>query len=136
MNPELVKFYQEQNSAEEKGNGITVLLSDYSIREPAVDAYGDSLLENAKAFSDTAVVVFGRTGGEGADMPMDMAAYEGGTAGRHYMELSENEEALLAMLEQNFSKVIVLINSSSPMELGFWRMRALMVRSGLAVPVP
>lgn len=119
VNPELVKFYQEQNSAEEKGNGITVLLSDYSIREPAVDAYGDSLLENAKAFSDTAVVVFGRAGGEGADMPMDMAAYEGGTAGRHYMELSENEEALLAMLEQNFSKVIVLINSSSPMELGF-----------------
>ena len=72
-----------------------------------------------KDFSDTAIVVFGRAGGEGADMPMDMAAYEGGTEGRHYMELTENEEAMFDMVKENFEKVIVLINSSSPMELGF-----------------
>jgi len=94
-------------------------LSDYSVKEPSVDNYENGLLEHAKDFSDTAIVVFGRAGGEGADMPMDMAAYEGGTEGRHYMELTENEEAMFDMVKENFEKVIVLINSSSPMELGF-----------------
>ena len=37
----------------------------------------------------------------------------------HYMELTENEEAMFDMVKENFEKVIVLINSSSPMELGF-----------------
>ena len=94
-------------------------MSDYSVKEPSVDNYENGLLEHAKDFSDTAIVVFGRAGGEGADMPMDMAAYEGGTEGRHYMELTENEEAMFDMVKENFEKVIVLINSSSPMELGF-----------------
>ena len=35
------------------------------------------------------------------------------------MELTENEEAMFDMVKENFEKVIVLINSSSPMELGF-----------------
>lgn len=100
-------------------NGVTIALSDYSVKEPSVDNYENGLLEHAKDFSDTAIVVFGRAGGEGADMPMDMAAYEGGTEGRHYMELTENEEAMFDMVKENFEKVIVLINSSSPMELGF-----------------
>lgn len=119
VNQELAEFYKKTNNEAKEGNGISIILSDYSIKEPSTDVYGNGLLENAKAFADTAIVVFGRAGGEGADMPMDMAAYEGGTAGRHYMELTENEEAMLHMVRENFAQVIVLINSSSPMELGF-----------------
>ena len=119
VNEELADFYQTKNNEAKEGNGVTIALSDYGIKEPAVEEYANGLLENAKAFSDAAVVVFGRAGGEGADMPMDMADYTGGTVGRHYMELTENEEAMLDMVKENFDKVIVLINSSSPMELGF-----------------
>ncbi len=127
VNEELAEFYKTKNDEAKAKNGVTIALSDYSVKEPSVEDYENGLLENAKEFSDTAIVVFGRAGGEGADMPMDMGAYEGGTEGRHYMELTENEEAmfdmvkenLFDMVKENFEKVIVLINSSSPMELGF-----------------
>ena len=119
VNEELAEFYKTKNDEAKAKNGVTIALSDYSVKEPSVEDYENGLLENAKEFSDTAIVVFGRAGGEGADMPMDMGAYEGGTEGRHYMELTENEEAMFDMVKENFEKVIVLINSSSPMELGF-----------------
>ena len=119
VNEELSDFYKQKNDEAKAKNGVTIALSDYSVKEPSVDNYENGLLEHAKDFSDTAIVVFGRAGGEGADMPMDMAAYEGGTEGRHYMELTENEEAMFDIVKENFEKVIVLINSSSPMELGF-----------------
>lgn len=119
VNEELAEFYKTKNDEAKAKNGVTIALSDYSVKEPSVEDYENGLLENAKEFSDTAIVVFGRAGGAGADMPMDMGAYEGGTEGRHYMELTENEEAMFDMVKENFEKVIVLINSSSPMELGF-----------------
>lgn len=119
VNEELTAFYDEKNDADKGKNGIAVMLSSYDIKEPSIEEYGNELIENAKEFSDVAIVVFGRCGGEGADMPMDMAGYEGGTAGRHYMELAENEEAMLDMVRENFEKVVVLVNASSPMELGF-----------------
>lgn len=119
VNEELAEFYKTKNDEAKAKNGVTIALSDYSVKEPSVEDYENGLLENAKEFSDTAIVVFGRAGGEGADMPMDMGAYEGGTEGRHYMELTENEEAMFDMVKENFEKVIVLINSSSSMELGF-----------------
>lgn len=119
VNKELAEFYKTKNDEAKAKNGVTIALSDYSVKEPSAEDYENGLLENAKEFSDTAIVVFGRAGGEGADMPMDMGTYEGGTEGRHYMELTENEEAMFDMVKENFEKVIVLINSSSPMELGF-----------------
>ena len=36
--------------------------------------YSDSLISDAKSFSDEAVVVLTRVGGEGADLPMNMKA--------------------------------------------------------------
>lgn len=119
VNEELTAFYSEKNTAEKAENGVTIALSNYDVPEPAASEYENGLLDNAKAFSDTAVVVFGRSGGEGSDMPMDMEGYQGGTAGRHYMELTENEEEMLHMVRENFENVVVLVNSSSPMELGF-----------------
>ena len=35
--------------------------------------YSDEMMENAKAFSDTAMVVITRVGGEGADLPTDVS---------------------------------------------------------------
>lgn len=45
---------------------------DWSLPEPTADSYDQILLDNAKNFSDWAIVVIARSGGEGADLPHDM----------------------------------------------------------------
>ena len=95
-------------------------------------------------YSDAAVVVFARQGGEGIDLPTssvdgitlpenaevgdELTLSENGNKtlkgrtgeGRyldHYLELDEDEEALLDYVESKFDKVIVVINSSNAMEM-------------------
>ena len=119
VNEELTQFYQGNKPDEKKTNIFNLKGGDYNIHEPAVSAYSQQLLDNAKAFSDTALVVFSRSGGEGGDLPMDMADYTGGDAGKHYLELQAVEREMLDMVKENFSNVIVIINSSNAMELGF-----------------
>lgn len=58
---------------------IAMASQDFTLPEPTVDAYTDSLMAEAKDFSDTAVIVIGRSGGEGADLPTDMNAVIKGT---------------------------------------------------------
>ncbi|MBQ6362081.1 MAG: glycoside hydrolase family 3 C-terminal domain-containing protein [Lachnospiraceae bacterium] len=52
---------------------------DWTLPEPTVDTYTDSVMSQAKDFSDTAVIVIGRSGGEGADLPVDMYGVIHGT---------------------------------------------------------
>lgn len=54
-----------------------------------------------------------------SDFPMETPAYYGGSADRHYLELNEADESMLSMIEQNFGTVIVVLNSTNAMELGF-----------------
>ena len=118
-NDELKSFYEERLT-EKTGTDIFHLTGgDYNNYEPSADEFTDDIINNAKNFSNTAVVVFSRSGGEGGDLPTDMDGKEGGTAGKHYLELTDNERAMLDIAEENFDKVVVLINSGNPMELGF-----------------
>lgn len=118
-NDELKTFYEERLT-EKTGTDIFHLTGgDYNNYEPSADEFTDDIIDNAKSFSDTAVVVFSRSGGEGGDLPTDMADKVGGTAGKHYLELTDNERNMLDIAEANFDKVVVLINSGNPMELGF-----------------
>ncbi|MCD7843623.1 MAG: glycoside hydrolase family 3 C-terminal domain-containing protein [Clostridiales bacterium] len=52
---------------------------DWTLPEPTTDYYTDEIMSEAKEFSDTAVIVIGRSGGEGADLPTDMYAVIHGT---------------------------------------------------------
>ena len=115
INPDLMKMYQDYSSA---ANSSGVGETDFSITEVPADKYTEDVLNAAKAFSDVAIVTYSRMGGEGNDLPKDMASF-GGEAGRHYLELSKEEEDLLKLVTENFGTVIVLINSSHAMELGF-----------------
>lgn len=103
---------------------------DWSIPEPPVDTYPDTLLENAKDFSDVAVVVLTRVGGEGPDIPTDMNAegvdcssnseeYEDFPEGSHYLELCQSEKDMLDMVCANFDDVIVVYNGANTLEMGF-----------------
>ena len=122
---------------------------DWTLPEPTADAYTDEVMSQAKAFSDTAVIVISRSGGEGADLPTDMNAvihgtyniadqvsvtgqygYYNGTytnngdyddfePGEHYLELSVTEENLVETVCAAFDKVIVIVNANNTMELGW-----------------
>ncbi|MCI8917717.1 MAG: beta-glucosidase [Eubacterium sp.] len=58
---------------------ISMNAQDWTLPEPTVDAYTDTIMDEAKSFSDTAVIVIGRSGGENADLPTDMNAVIKGT---------------------------------------------------------
>lgn len=58
---------------------ISMAAQDWSLPEPNQSHYTEELMAEAKEFSDTAVIVIGRPGGEGADLPTDMNAVINGT---------------------------------------------------------
>lgn len=114
---------------------------DWTLPEiPAAD-YPVDVMERAKAFSDTAVIVISRTGGEGADLPYDMgpvmdgstmeigtkymkgsytnnsAEYADFEAGQSYLELSRTEQDLVEMVCSQFENVIVIYNGANTLEL-------------------
>ena len=58
---------------------VGMYTQDWTLPEPTVDAYTDEVMAQATDFSDTAVIVISRSGGEGADLPVDMNAVIKGT---------------------------------------------------------
>ncbi len=90
-----------------------------------ISYYTEDILDNALSFSDTAIVCIGRTSGESNDSPK--VQYKRTTKNgsiieddtRTYLEISEEEEDLLTYVGSNYENVIVLINSTNVMELGF-----------------
>ena len=99
----------------------------YRLQEPSINDtnyYSEDLLANAEEYSDTAIVVIGRMAGESSDAPKSQ--YKGtGTsstpddASRTYLEISTEEEELLEYVTSAYENVIVLVNSTNTMELGF-----------------
>ncbi len=116
VNEDLASWYKE-NTPEKIDMGMVG--TDWNLYEIPQSTYPADLLAGAKDFSNTAIVVITRRSGEGADLPMDMAAYEGSESGRSYLELTPDEEDLLAMAKADYDNVIVLINAANAMELGF-----------------
>ena len=119
VNDNLTSFYKERLPKKEQTNIFSLNGGDYNLEEISSEEYSQDVLKQAKEFSETAIVVFSRNGGEGGDLPIDMKNYKNGNEGRHYLQLQKVEEELLQTVKQNFKKVIVLINSSNAMELGF-----------------
>ena len=75
-NEELSKFYTDYTADRPS---VGMVAQDWTLPEPNVSLYTDEMMENAKAFSDTAMVVITRVGGEGADLPTDMASVVDGS---------------------------------------------------------
>ncbi len=141
-NTELSQFYVDYKADRP---GVMMWVQDWTLPEPNVSTYSDSLISNAKAFSDTAMIVITRVGGEGADLPTDMTAvvdgswatdgrgsgYYAGTyddslnqgndwdAGDHFLQLSNREEELVELVTSNFDNVIVVYNGANSFELGW-----------------
>ncbi|MBR1669391.1 MAG: glycoside hydrolase family 3 C-terminal domain-containing protein [Butyrivibrio sp.] len=140
-NSELTKFYTDYKADRPV---VGMWDQDWTLPEPNVSLYTDSLIRNAKDFSDTAMIVISRSGGEGADLPDDMPAVADGSfidpdgrtyynghyddalnegndwdAGDHYLQLSNREEEMIDLVCSNFDKVIVVYNGANAFEMGF-----------------
>lgn len=74
-NQEIIDMYTEYSPTRNLGgNVVSVTYTDWSLPEPPVEYYTDELMTNAQKFSDTAMIVISRSGGEGQDLPTDMNA--------------------------------------------------------------
>ncbi|MCD8306852.1 MAG: glycoside hydrolase family 3 C-terminal domain-containing protein [Clostridia bacterium] len=128
VNPTLKSFYE---SSSQSGSGRSDnpsmdgnSLTGFATGETPVDSYTSTVKESFKTYNEAAIVVISRIGGEGFDLPRTMvdsyggSAVTGANADDHYLELDNNEKAMIEMVCENFSKVVVLLNTSSTMELG------------------
>lgn len=99
----------------------------FFLHEPGAGYYTDAVKSEARAFSSVALVVIGRTGGEAADLRMNQTKQEQVNGSdktlvddsRRYLQLSTEEEQMIAVAKECCEKVIVLLNTSNTMEVGF-----------------
>ncbi|MBE7088707.1 MAG: beta-glucosidase [Clostridiales bacterium] len=125
-NPTLKNFY-EKNELSGNGRGTNPTMDNsrstipgFGTGETALDRYTDDVKNSYSSYNDVALVVFTRIGGESFDLPRTMEGVEGEVSeDDHYLELDKNEQDLLVHVCDNFEKVIVIINCSTSMELGF-----------------
>lgn len=136
VNETLWDFYSSDDMMEKYSRKTPDAISDtleantqYAVNEApwseVEEGAGDSFAE----YGDAAIVVFSRSGGEGADLPSGEngtdADYISGQEGSgNYLELSQEEMDLLAGLKAlkdngTFKSIIVLLNSSNAIELDF-----------------
>jgi len=96
----------------------------YGVAEVPESFYTADLMTNAKAYSDTAVIVLGRMMGEGNDFSKTQYIAENSAQvgeddpTRKLQTLSEREEILIRKVAENFDKVILVTNTGNPIELG------------------
>ena len=126
-NKELSDFYTKYRADRPK---VEMFAQDWTLPEPTADKYTSKLMDDAKQFSDTAVVVIGRVGGEGADLPKDMKAkdityHDNDKAnpdfkqGQSFLELSKPESDMIAKVTSSFDKVVLVYNGANTFNLNF-----------------
>lgn len=134
-NTELSDFYTSYCDTHPE---VGLFAEDWTLPEPNVSLYTDEMMQNARDFSDVAMIVISRVGGENADLPTDMVALMNGTYGTgtttqsyddsfnegndwdegdHYLQLSNREEEMVQLVCDNFENVIVLYNGSNTIEM-------------------
>lgn len=116
INKTLWDFYETgAGSAYRKQVPNVLGMGLFVANEVPQSVYTDDVKASYAEYSDAAVVIFGRSGGESADLSFDTQNENGA----HYLELSQEERELLDAVCNQFETVVVLINSSNPVELGF-----------------
>ena len=134
VNPSLWQFYVDNintyatnpqkgdNSIRNGADGVTK--GQYTVNEIPWGAYTDAAKADLAAYSDAAVVVFSRLGGEMYDLPATTAqqgnSVETVDGSGNSLELTIQERELLKQIkEAGFDKTIVLLNAANAMECDF-----------------
>ena len=105
LNPSLYEFYSDNASADPAFN---------TLNEIDVGLMTDAARADYDEYADAAIVVLSRAGGEAGDL-----ATGDFTGGTKYLALQESEKKMFEEVTAHFDDVIVLINSSYAMELGW-----------------
>lgn len=135
-NTELTDFYTDFQAERSKSDGMGA--PDWTVPQPTIDEYdAANVFEQAKEFSDTALIVITRAGGEGADLPDVYSSDCSYNLGQHgeevvfstqeddidsnksYLELTNREVDMVKRVTEEFDNVIAVVNSSNAMELGW-----------------
>ena len=104
---------RSENPKMEHGKGIPLLETG----ETPVSSYTSDITSTYSQYKDAAIVVFSRIAGENWDLPRTAADQK---LSRHYLELDDNERALLQHIcAQSFEHVIVLFNGSNNIDMAF-----------------
>jgi beta-glucosidase len=122
-NPALKSFY-ENNGASGDGRSSNPAMENSGVKtlktgETPQSSYPGTVTSTYGEYDDAAIVVFSRIAGENWDLPRKADDNEN----RHYLELDNNERDLLtSVCNGPFKHVIVLMNSSNYIDLGFLEM--------------
>ena len=119
VNPTLWDFYttgagKDYIRTPSKGMSGISNRSEYHVNEVPTSVYTDDVKSSFSQYGDAAIVVISRLSGEIYDLPMD-----GFVDGTNALELTQEEKDMLKMVNENFDKTIVLINSANTMECDF-----------------
>lgn len=113
LNPKTIEIYR---SLFDVMGGANDANDSGKLLEPAISTYSRSVTSTFKSYNDAAIVTISRFGRENMDMKTNQV--EGHSdPNDHYLQLDDNELALIKLAKEHFNKVIVMINSSSIMEI-------------------
>lgn len=124
-NPTLKNFYESSQSgpvrtanSSDLDNGDNQKIAT---AETPQSKYTDAVRNSYADYSDAALVVVTRIGGEGFDLPRYQGDSEGAvSADSHYLELDQNEiDLLTAVTDGTFKRVVVVFNTPSSFEATF-----------------
>ncbi|WP_205408875.1 glycoside hydrolase family 3 protein, partial [Bifidobacterium lemurum] len=126
-NTELTDLYTDYRA---ERPDLNMFYQDWTLPEVPAAQYSDELIQDARDFSDEAIIVLTRFGGENADLPTDMKAegivytnnsedYEDFEAGESILELSRTERDLLTLVTENFDNVTLVYNGSNALQFDF-----------------
>lgn len=124
-NPTLKNFYESSQSgpvrtanSSDLDNGDNQKIAT---AETPQSKYTDAVRNSYADYSDAALVVITRIGGEGFDLPRYQADSEGAVSpDSHYLELDQNEiDLLTAVTDGTFKRVVVVFNTPSSFEATF-----------------
>ena len=124
-NPTLKSFYESSQSgpvrtanSSDLDNGDNQKIAT---AETPQSKYTDAVKNSYADYSDAALVVITRIGGEGFDLPRYQGDSEGAVSpDSHYLELDQNEiDLLTAVTDGTFKRVIVVFNTPSSFEATF-----------------
>lgn len=118
VNPTMWDFYSAEDMEEyARGGSSGVGAAASLVSEVPWSVYTDEALSSIKEFGDAAVVTISRIGGEGADLSF---------GDYNYLALDDNEKEMLSNLKAmkndgTISKIVMLINSSNPLQMDFMK---------------
>lgn len=124
VNTDLWKFYVTSGYKRVNAKLAGGSPEQYRINEVPWDKLSDNLKATFSSYGDVALVVLSRSSGEGADLPSGLESLTEYMTDGDYLQLCAEEKELLANLtalkaEGVFKKIVVLLNSSSTLQLDF-----------------